>query len=503
MKVPPIQLPTGMDRLPLPLPFSPDLLWRYPNPFMAQPPPSPLESHVKSGLPGGLPSDPRTWARDDVSQFLQYCEREFDLEKIDMEKFQMNGKALCFLSKNDLAERCSGAGDVIHNILQMLLREASCFTPSSPLTPRPPGLMTPTSPSPFGNHHWPLLNSSASETFPNLSHLISQTNSVTLSPAPSLDSTSGGSPKQEATTSVPPLYLPPHLHIPQNLNGTSNGSSHSDSEDSMQDPQRSPTTPATPTSTAAPRSPSSMPTSSSQTNGETEPPSTNGRLLWDFLQQLLNDPGQRYTSYIQWKNKDTGVFKIVDPAGLARLWGIQKNHLSMNYDKMSRALRYYYRVNILRKVQGERHCYQFLRNPSELKSIKNISLLRQQMEAQAAAQQLAAQQAAQQAVMSSCQRSPPIKAESSSSSPGPIFQHPSNDEPTDLSTNGRQSEDREQQERDRERLERERYYSQLMERYNIERASPSRERSEEREEPRSHFDYRHLIPQVSIKTETC
>ena len=41
---------------------------------------------------GGLPSDPRTWARDDVSQFLQYCEREFDLEKIDMEKFQMNGK---------------------------------------------------------------------------------------------------------------------------------------------------------------------------------------------------------------------------------------------------------------------------------------------------------------------------------------------------------------------------------------------------------------------------
>ena len=121
------------------------------------------------------------------------------------------------------------------------------------------------------------------------------------------------------------------------------------------------------------------------------------------------------------------------------------------------------------------------------------------MEAQAAAQQLAAQQA----VLSNCQRSPPIKAEKAPS-PAPIFQHPSSDEPTDLSTNGRQSsEDREQQERDRERLERERYYSQLMERYNIERSSPSRERSEEREEPRSHFDYRHLIPQVSIKTETC
>ena len=430
---------------------------------------------------------------------------------------------MCFLSKTDLAERCSGAGDVIHNILQMLLRESSCFTPSSPLTPRAPGLMTPTSPSPFGSH-WPLLNSSASETFPNLSHLISQTNSVTLSPAPSVDSVNGCSPKQEGAVAVPPLYIPPHLQIPQNLTsgessaagshskivshqvaaGTSNGSSHSDSEDSMQDSQRSPRGSATPTA-PAPRSPSNLPSSTSRngtangtTEGETESPTTNGRLLWDFLQQLLNDPGQRYTSYIQWKNKETGVFKIVDPAGLARLWGIQKNHLSMNYDKMSRALRYYYRVNILRKVQGERHCYQFLRNPSELKSIKNISLLRQQMEAQAAAQQLAAQQAAQAAVLSSQARSP-VKREASPALTSSDDQH----QPTDLSTTGRQSMDREKDERERERLERERYYSQLMERYNIERSSPARERSEERDEPRTHFDYRHLIPQVSIKTETC
>ena len=134
----------------------------------------------------------------------------------------------------------------------------------------------------------------------------------------------------------------------------------------MQDQQQKSPNTAVSSTAAAPRSPGQVPSSSSRngpapTNeaGESgESPTTNGRLLWDFLQQLLNDAGQRYTSYIQWKNKETGVFKIVDPAGLARLWGIQKNHLSMNYDKMSRALRYYYRVNILRKVQGERHCYQ-------------------------------------------------------------------------------------------------------------------------------------------------
>ncbi len=84
MKVPPISLPSG-------LPFTPDLLWRYPNPFLAQPPPSPLETQFKSQLPGGLGHDPRQWNRDDVMIFLRYCEREFDLDKIDMEKFQMNG----------------------------------------------------------------------------------------------------------------------------------------------------------------------------------------------------------------------------------------------------------------------------------------------------------------------------------------------------------------------------------------------------------------------------
>lgn len=266
------------------------------------------------------------------------------------------------LSKSDLAERCAGAGDVIHNILGMLQRETYGIPPSSP---RPP-LMTPTSPAmPLSPHAWPLLSPSmaaaaaASEAgFPSLSHLISQANSVTLSPAPSIESQNGGSPKvnmSEVISSIHQLYPPPasgnSLSVPPPLNNLgrrsqSASSSHSDSEDSND--HKSPRSPKEPTSTS----------SNKEANGETPELNTNGRLLWDFLQQLLNDSQQRYTSYIAWKNKDTGVFKIVDPAGLAKLWGIQKNHLSMNYDKMSRALRYYYRVNILRKVQGERHCYQ-------------------------------------------------------------------------------------------------------------------------------------------------
>ena len=103
MKVPPISLNgTGAPPPHPPLPFSPEFLWRYPNPFNplgggtgAGNPlsPSPLDSlQLKTQLPGGLGHDPRCWSRDDVCVFMRYCEREFDLEKIDMEKFQMNGK---------------------------------------------------------------------------------------------------------------------------------------------------------------------------------------------------------------------------------------------------------------------------------------------------------------------------------------------------------------------------------------------------------------------------
>ena len=43
-------------------------------------------------FPGCLSNDPKSWSREDVAIFMAYCEKEFDLEKIDMDKFQMNGE---------------------------------------------------------------------------------------------------------------------------------------------------------------------------------------------------------------------------------------------------------------------------------------------------------------------------------------------------------------------------------------------------------------------------
>ncbi|XP_059474002.1 ets DNA-binding protein pokkuri isoform X2 [Neocloeon triangulifer] len=402
-----LQLPSAavMDRIPLPLPFSPDLLWRYPLSFpggqqnqqqsqfngsSSQQPSLDLKTH----LPSSLASDPRHWSREDVLAFLRWCEREFDLPRFDADTFQMNGKALCLLTKTDLNERAPGAGDVLHNVLHMLSKEAqnqavaaACAAavralPSSPVTP--------TARLAYGP--WQL------DLHSLQGHLAQAGNSVTLSPAPSTDSQQG-SPQHHTAAAEQQTAAATHFLYRNSDNESEEetyreSSSPRRSPDSRRPPAVSVPPPLSPKeSTLSPTTPT-LPFSPGLSPGfrgareffpsdasPTPEPNTNGRLLWDFLQQLLNDPAQRYTSYIAWKSRDTGVFKIVDPAGLAKLWGIQKNHLSMNYDKMSRALRYYYRVNILRKVQGERHCYQFLRNPSELKNIKNISLLRQQVAA--------------------------------------------------------------------------------------------------------------------------
>lgn len=61
--------------------------------------------------------------------------------------------------------------------------------------------------------------------------------------------------------------------------------------------------------------------------------------LWQFLLQLLLD--QSHKHLICWTSTD-GEFKLLKSEEVAKLWGLRKNKTNMNYDKLSRALRYYY-----------------------------------------------------------------------------------------------------------------------------------------------------------------
>lgn len=48
------------------------------------------------------------------------------------------------------------------------------------------------------------------------------------------------------------------------------------------------------------------------------------------------------------------------PPQVARRWGKRKNKPKMNYEKLSRGLRYYYDKNIIHKTAGKRYVYRFV-----------------------------------------------------------------------------------------------------------------------------------------------
>nr|XP_050862473.1 ETS-like protein pointed isoform X7 [Vespula vulgaris] len=79
--------------------------------------------------------------------------------------------------------------------------------------------------------------------------------------------------------------------------------------------------------------------------------------LWQFLLELLTNKSCQ--SFISWTG-DGWEFKLTDPDEVARRWGVRKNKPKMNYEKLSRGLRYYYDKNIIHKTAGKRYVYRFV-----------------------------------------------------------------------------------------------------------------------------------------------
>nr|XP_023419512.1 ETS translocation variant 2 isoform X1 [Cavia porcellus] len=88
-------------------------------------------------------------------------------------------------------------------------------------------------------------------------------------------------------------------------------------------------------------------------------PKTNHRgpiQLWQFLLELLHDRAR--SSCIRWTG-NSREFQLCDPKEVARLWGERKRKPDMNYEKLSRGLRYYYRRDIVQKSGGRKYTYRF------------------------------------------------------------------------------------------------------------------------------------------------
>ncbi|XP_069484821.1 transcription factor ETV6 isoform X1 [Ambystoma mexicanum] len=384
-------------------------------------------------MPPHLRLQPVYWSRDDVAQWLKWAEKEFSLRAIDSDTFEMNGKALLLLTKEDFRFRSPHAGDVLYELLQYVLKQRKTrmlFTPfyhpgnslhathsdvilhqnhdEDAFSPRPSRLTTDKNPnnpptiellhrsrSPITNNHRPSPDPESQPQRSPLDNTIRR-----LSPAERLSGSRLHIENNHHHSQEPyPLSVSPleNNHGPPPSSDL-HGKEPSPRPENHRVIQLMPS-PIMHPLIMNPRHPVDFKHSRISEDGilregkpinlshreelaymnhimvSVSPPEEHSlpigriadcRLLWDYVYQLLSD--SRYENFIRWEDKESKIFRIVDPNGLARLWGNHKNRTNMTYEKMSRALRHYYKLNIIRKEPGQRLLFRFMKTPDEIMS---------------------------------------------------------------------------------------------------------------------------------------
>lgn len=302
-------------------------------------------------LPGQLRINPSLWDKEDVGHWLHWAQREYSLRRPEKGRFEMNGRALCLLTKEDFRRRCPSSGDVLYEILQCVKqqrRSVFCEPPNSS-----PSLAT----GPIQNAvSCQIPPQSVQEPQPPTVNeaQVSLACTTAMSAAVVTTVTSQLEPKTPLRDRPLIFYSYP---APLTL---ANGSAAVCAlpNNQVQCPpqtERVILEPLNLSSREKPRNPLH------KANGRIP----ECRLLWDYVYQLLCD--DRYQEYIRWEDQDNLVFRVVDPNGLARLWGNHKNRDNMTYEKMSRALRHYYKLNIIKKERGQKLLFRFLKLPPDTK----------------------------------------------------------------------------------------------------------------------------------------
>ncbi|XP_045132597.1 protein bric-a-brac 1-like [Portunus trituberculatus] len=118
---------------------------------------------------------------------------------------------------------------------------------------------------------------------------------------------------------------------------------------------RESSTPSTPTT---PSTPSARPATEPGSSGVLGGSSGSRVLLWRFLLDLLHNPLYA-PMYIRWLDRAGGVFRIMESDMVAQLWGRARKNQNMNYEKMSRGMRTYYKRGILFHIDGTKLIYRF------------------------------------------------------------------------------------------------------------------------------------------------
>ncbi|XP_006642224.2 protein C-ets-1 isoform X2 [Lepisosteus oculatus] len=356
----------------------------------------------------GIPKDPRQWTETHVIEWLTWTVNEFSLKNVDFHKFCMNGASLCALGKERFLDLAPDfVGDILWEHLEMLQKDVKHF-PVNGLTSNiqesrytsdyfvsygiehaqcvPPSEYSEPG---FITESYQTLHPISSEDLLSLKY-ESDYPSVILRDAP-LNPLQGDyfSIKQE-------VISPDNMCVGRISRGKLGGQDSFESIESFESCDRLTQSWSSQSSfNSLQRVPSY-----DSFDSEDYPSALHGHKpkgtfkdyvreradlnkdkpvipaaalagytgsgpiqLWQFLLELLTDKSCQ--SFISWTG-DGWEFKLSDPDEVARRWGKRKNKPKMNYEKLSRGLRYYYDKNIIHKTSGKRYVYRFV---CDLKSL--------------------------------------------------------------------------------------------------------------------------------------
>ncbi|UYV81841.1 ETS1 [Cordylochernes scorpioides] len=351
----------------------------------------------------GIPRDPRAWGEPDVARWLDWAIREFSLEGVNPRHFALRGTDMCALTRDAFLARAPPfMGDILWEHLDILQKDMEKEQAS--LQNVPANLYESVCTQNFDEffqqqgNNFPLLAEPPPAAPKNLTQPFIE-NSSSGSPynqmGQSLHTLSPNSHHHHEDLSMPPshfedspqeygLETPPtsrtnYMESPEfyPLNGSSTAPGH-DSKYHHLYHKHYPRGRYTPQADTFPshqyEPPFQTVPSSTPPESKWSPPSSDGASskpviqaailagsgpiqLWQFLLELLTDKSCQ--GFISWTG-DGWEFKLIDPDEVARRWGLRKNKPKMNYEKLSRGLRYYYDKNIIHKTAGKRYVYRFV-----------------------------------------------------------------------------------------------------------------------------------------------
>ena len=342
----------------------------------------------------GIPRDPRLWTEENVSHWLAWAIREFSLHGPHIDTFvshlSMSGRQVCSMTKEEFLARAPPfMGDILWAHLEILQKDVDKENAKVENVPNnfsepfhvpdqfqrtyttlgapPPLTQPPPPPAPTTEALAPI--SSIPSTYintrfdynpvtcapPLLPTDTAQYGTYPAPPPPQPKSTQPRLPVYSQPYSDPgymyhPAYQPESwMQIQPESFQPSNLPMHHHPAFLQREISSSPSS-----EPSRPLVPASM---LSQSPGGPCFTGSGPIQLWQFLLELLTDKSCQ--NFISWTG-DGWEFKMTDPDEVARRWGVRKNKPKMNYEKLSRGLRYYYDKNIILKTAGKRYVYRFV-----------------------------------------------------------------------------------------------------------------------------------------------